>query len=374
MKRNVLFQGAVLITLILPGCGSVQPKPVAMDQTFTDGTMLPMKDSFAFCTTNGAVQVLDYETMKHPMLCNKPNCTHTAADCIEQRLHGNVPLFGDGCAYYFVDDEPKTDPNSEGKIDLTVGSALCRYDFASNTEEELVHVDASVSYNCYGWMLKNETIYFIENQYSRNYDENGILSDFGNIGGEMSLCSVRLSDLEVNELCALTDYEELTKHYDSYRTSGCVYMKGAYDNKIYFNVGFLVEDRFRFYVTYYDLNDGTYHGTPENYDDISYSYVMSATDDTMVIGRDGIADVYRKGSAEPVTIEAEGLDDFSEVFLSDGTFFFDDKAIDLKTKEVRTLEQMKDKSIIEKYGDSFIISDYGMQSGFEKIPAEKLLN
>ena len=178
---------------------------------------------------------------------------------------------------------------------------------------------------------------------------------------------------QVTELCPLIDYDAITEHVADYTNSGCVYMKGVYDNRIYFNVGFFAEDRFRFYVTYYDLNDGTYHGTPENYDDISYSYVLSATDDTMVIGRDGFADVYRKGSAEPVTIEVPGLDDYGEVFISDGTFFFENLAINLDTKEAQKLDGMKEKSVVAKYGDSFIISDYGRQLNFEKILAEKLL-
>ena len=307
------------------------------------------------------------------MLCSKPNCSHTEPECLERRLNGNVPLFKDGCAYYFVDDEPKIESNSEGKNDLLIGSALCRYDFTTNTEEELVHVDASVSNNCYGWMLKNNEIYFIENAYGRNYDENGILLDYGNVGGKMSLCKVSLSDRKVSELCSLFDYDAITEHLESFETSGCAYMKGVFENRIYFNVGFFADDRFRFYVTYYDLNDGSYHGTPENYDDIRFSYVLSATENEMVIGRDGIADVYRKGSAEPVTVEVPGLDDFGEVFVFDGTLFFENKAIDPDTNEVRTLDGMKDKTVIAKYGESFIISDYGRQLNFEKVDAEKLL-
>ena len=52
--------------------------------------------------------------------------------------------------------------------------------------------------------------------------------------------------------------------------------------------------------------------------------------------------------------------------------YYDGKAFDLKSGEGRTLEEIYHKQVIAKYGDSYIISDIGMQENFEKIPAEKL--
>ena len=56
-----------------------------------------------------------------------------------------------------------------------------------------------------------------------------------------------------------------------------------------------------------------------------------------------------------------------------GSFEKVGKVFDLNTGTVRSNGYLCEKDVVAKYGDSFIISDYGMQSGFEKIPAEQLL-
>lgn len=47
---------------------------------------------------------------------------------------------------------------------------------------------------------------------------------------------------------------------------------------------------------------------------------------------------------------------------------------DLNSKEERKIDALTGKNVVAKYGDSYIISDNGIEDIFEKIPAEKLLN
>ena len=265
--------------------------------------------------------------------------------------------------------------------DLKLSSNLYCYDLSTNTEKRLFHVDASVSDNCYGWLLHDDFLFFIENQYSRSYNEDGNIITSGNTGGKMSLCMVRLSDLQMTVLCELYDPEKLTEYYPLTPNSGEADMMSLHDNKIYFNVGFVTQgqrsDRptYRFYVTYYDLTDRTYHGTPEDYENIDFAGVTYCSDDYLVICSTGQASVWKKG-IQTLVILADERFDLNDQLMSvlDDTVFCFGSGVDLNTKEERKIADLAGKSVVARYGDSYIVSDYGMQTGFEKIPAEKLLN
>ena len=340
------------------------------------------KEFYCYKSGEGKTMVLDYESMKTSSLCSKPNCKHHSDDCIAHRLDGKCPMFGENCAYYFKDDAPVIKQDDEGKQILKLGSSLYRYDFQICTEEKLTHVDASVSDNCYGWMLlNNDIIYFIENHFNCTYDDYGNLLNYGNTGGSMTLCSVRLSDLQVLELCELYDTETLTRYFPLTPDSGEVYMEGLFDNKIYFNVCFVEQTdgnkmpEYRLYTTYYDLSDGTYHGTPDDYENIDYAGITYCSDDYLVICKEGQASVWKKGNQSPVVLWDERFSDkFHSMSIVDDTMFCFGWAFDLNTKEGRNLDALPGKDVVVRYGDSFIIADHGMQSGFEKIPAEQLLN
>ena len=58
--------------------------------------------------------------------------------------------------------------------------------------------------------------------------------------------------------------------------------------------------------------------------------------------------------------------------FDDTLFYYDGKAFDLRNGLARKLDGMHFKQVVARYGDSYIISDIGMQENFEKIPAEKL--
>ena len=84
--------------------------------------------------------------------------------------------------------------------------------------------------------------------------------------------------------------------------------------------------------------------------------------------------MYYKGSCQPVVLADPFFN--QDVFPTAGedTVFCHDKAFDLNNKTSRILDCMRDKLVVAKYGDSFIIADTSMLYGFEKIPAEQLLN
>ena len=90
--------------------------------------------------------------------------------------------------------------------------------------------------------------------------------------------------------------------------------------------------------------------------------------------------MYKKGQKQPFILEDAcfNLDSFPSVF--DDKLFCGEKVFDLNTKAVKELAALKNdqqpdfpKAVVAKYGDSYIISDLGMQSNFEKISAEQLL-
>ena len=315
--------------------------------------------------------------MKDAALCNKPNCNHTATDCFMKRLNGQVPVFDGEHGYYFLDDAPKYQPDESGKTKVVLGSSLYMHDFSQETDTKLLHVDASVSNNCYGLLLKDHNIYYIENLYSRETDENGVETGFGNTGGPMSLHVYSLETQEDTKLCELYNPAEIGRIYPTVYYSGEVYMAGVYDNKLYFNVSFISETQpelvSKIYPTYYDFTDGSYHGQPDNISDFENSVVAFVSEDCLAECRNGETTVYRKGNEIPVELTNECFNDYSEIYVINDTLFCTGKVFDLNTKEVREPAVLKDKSVVAKYGDSYIISDIGMRENFEKISAEQLL-
>ncbi len=391
--KTICVSGAVLWSTVLQGCIAQKTEEPLItndnEAVWSDSYTNSYHNSSAknfFCYKSlegekGETSVLDYESMNSISLCNKPNCKHKDKGCIVKRLDGNVPVFAENCAYYFVDEEPQILENEEGKYDLKLSSNLYCYDLGTNIEKKLLHVDASVSESCYGLLLHDNILYYVENQYSRSYDDAGNILTSGNTGGKMSLHSVRLSDMQRNDLSELYDCEKINEFYPLAKDSGEVYMMGLHDNKIYFNVGFVTQGKgsdpptYRFYVTYYDLTDGTYHGTPEDYEHIDFAGVTYCSDDYLVICSTGQASVWKKGVQTPVVLDDERFDyNYQLMSVFDDTVFCFGSAFDLNTKEERKIADLAGKSVVARYGDSYIISDIGMQRNFEKIPAEKLLN
>ena len=367
-----------MIIFCTTGCSTGTKVPAANSgDAFSDGYSSVYPDAFFHLQEDGLVRRLDYDSMQDMLLCNKPNCTHAEKDCAENCLNGKVPIFADNCAYYFVNAEQQFIQGKDGKTELQISTELCCFDFAKGEEKSLLQLsDCSVSAN-YGLLLHDHKLYFVSNALSRFYDENGMLVGVGGTGGEMHLFAVDLNDLSVSDLGSLYDVDALAEYYPLAVSSGEVYMKGLFDNKIYFNVGFVVElngeETYQFYVAYYDLSDGSYHGTPDDYTQIDFASVRYVSDDYLVICQEGAASVYQKGSSEPIVLEHPyfGRDVF--MFVSDDTVFCYDMAFDLNTRSARKLDHMNENLVITRYGDFFIYSDQSYMNNFEKIPAEKLL-
>ena len=381
MEQSFLKIGVALLCMsLLPGCASAQTEITSGGYSFGNGAGNYSDTFFCYRTGERQTSVLNYESMKTASLCNKPNCSHTGDGCIVKRLDGNIPVFGDKCAYYFVDEEPVIEQNQQGLADLTLHSALYRYDFGSDTEKMLLQIDgACVGNNCKGLMLDQDELYFVENKLGRSYDEAGALFGYHLHGGDLSLHSVNLSDMKVKDLCELYDVHALEQYYPQAPYSGSVTMQGKYDNKIYFNVVFALDETGAepgYYVTYYDLTDGSYHGTPDDYAKIESGKVMFLSADYLVILRkEGEVEVYRNGSMEPVILEDEYYFTFiSDIFIDSDVLYCFDKAFDLNTKKVHNPKALTDEmQVIARYGDSFILSKRGMLGEFKKISAEKLL-
>ena len=383
MNNTCLKIAAVLLlACTFSGCGTAQPEMKSDGYSFGIGSGNYEDTFYCYRTKDQQTAVLDYDSMNTSLLCTKPNCNHTGDDCIVKRLNGNIPVFGDNCAYYFVDDEVQMVQNDEGKLDLLLGSNLCRYDFGTNQEKQLLHVDgACVGTNCRGLMLRNDVLYFVEDKLGRTYDSNGMVEAYGGSGGEMRLFSVCLSDMKITELCELYDVDELRKVYPAVDGSGAVAMQGEFDEKIYFHVGFMLGDldddflEAGYYTTYYDLKDGTYHGTPEDYTKIDFARIMFLSDDYLVqCCKAGELKVYRKGEDTPVVLKDETyFSNYSHVCVFDDVLYCEDKAFDLNTKESWIPKALQDKRVVAKYNDYVILSESSVPGSYEKISANKLL-
>ena len=379
LRNNKYLICAILFLLSgLTGCGTAQPEMKSDGYSFATGAENISDTFYCYRTKDRQTAVLDYDSMNTSLLCTKPNCSHTGDDCIVKRLNGNVPMFDENSAYYFVDAQPEMIENDEGKADLKLSSALYQYDLSSNSEKKIMQIDGKcVAFSNHCWMLRDKTIYFIEDTLGRNYDENGSLLSSHNSGGNLSLHAIHLNDLQDTELCELYSVKDLTEVYPMTPNSGGVFMQGVFDNKIFFNVCFLEGDEssgYTTYVTYYDLTDGSYHGTPEDYHNIDFAEVKFLSDDYLVI-RDRKNDqekVYCKGSSEPVIL-SDPVFQGPFVCAYDDTLYCYNKAFDLNTKESRTVDILKENRIVTKNGNSFILTDNALSGKFQKVSASKLL-
>ena len=384
-SRRIFISTFSLFALLMSGCSSDLPVPDG--EAFTDGyrSFLPEAYCYSSYTDNG-LKLIEYATMTNSSLCSKPNCSHRDQNCIVQRLDRMAPLISDGYAYYFSDSDAELYENENGNSDLKLGSALYCWNLKNGKQKKLLRVDGYSISAYYGWLMHGGLIYYVGNGLSRYYDENHNLLSYGNSGGEMSLCMADPVNSDTAGLCQLYDIETLKSFFPAAAQSAEAYMKGLFENKIYFNIAFVEQGEqweggfiYHFYVTYYDLNDGTYHGTPVDYKHIDYAAVSFLSDDYLAICRDGEASVYQSGTDEPVILKDDCFYPEAELTAFDDTVFCSGKVFDLNTREVHEAADlnpddptMNAKEVIARYGDDYIVRDDALN--FEKIPAEKLLN
>ena len=379
--KEKLLMCSLPLMLFIQGCSDTQSE--------TDDESSTSDDSFAsmyFNTSemmhcykdlNGKTAVLDYESMETSLLCNKPNCHHTTdRDCIVNRLNGNVPMFSGTYAYYFIDDYPEITDGEDGKPFLKLGSTLYRFDMKNYSEEKLLYVDGvSVSMNCYGWLLHDGTIYFVGNHYNTKTDENGFIKNWGNTGGEMELYSIDLSTKKIQNYGDLYNVTELTKYHPLTSRSGEVYMKGVFDNRIYFQVAFSGGEGYLHYVKYFDLSTKKFVGDPTDYENIDFCSAAFVSNDYLVITRKGQADIYKAGQEQPITIQDMDIIEVSylaETAFDDKLFLYS-KVYDLNTMDCISLPNRENTVVIAAYRDNYIVSKENGQGEFDKIPKKDYL-
>ncbi len=387
MKHRFLKCGAAMIAAALlgmTGCAAQKTDPADETVSFADfhANCTDTMGVFGYYA-EGKTVVLDYETMQQTSLCSKPNCLHTGEDCIVKRLNGHAPVFSGNRAYYFVDDKPLFEENADGVPELILGSWLCCYDLTDHTEKQLMHLDGGcVGEDCGGMLLHGDTLYYLENTYSRSYDENEIVCGFSPNGGKEYLHAVSLSDLKDTNLGEVYDLDALTEYFPYAPNSGSVSMEGLFNNRIYFNVWFVEESDDptsqyfppHNYVICYDLSDGSFHGTPDDYAHIDFRNVVHLSAEHLAIYDEmkQTVSVYAPDGGEPVVLSDERFQDYADYAVFNDTLFCYPKAFDLNSNAVYGMTDDKYQIVVAAYGGDYICTDVNYAS-FKKIPAEQLL-
>lgn len=386
MKLKPKLLLCVLPLLLFTGCGNQTP---TTPDSFTDGWYNRSKEMLVYkihAVSGFHTRILDYKTMEDVSICNKPNCTHTQADCIVRRLGDEMPVLCDGKAYYFKADNPQIVDGENGKRVLDVHSVLYSYDLTSSIEEKLCQIDGGHVRSDNGVLLHDGKIWYIANECSAWGDGNGNLFGTATNGGENSLQSVSLDDRTVTDYGYMYPRAMLAEAYPNVPNSIFAMIAGIFDNKIYYNVWFLKKmpeylgekentaPEIGIYVSYFDLSDGSFHGQPEHAEDIDFGKAVFCSQDYLAIAGDGKITVYKSGENEPVVFTDNSFDqNIHAVVYDDLLFCGGGKICDLNTKEMRDSAALKDKEVLAKYGDSYIISNTGNSAEHETISAAELL-
>ena len=358
-----------------------------MSDSFSNFFFNRGESTFTYKNKSKKVSILDYETLNSALLCNVPNCNHQKEYCILQRLDRNIPVFDTEEAYYFIDDLPTIiDSDDENKNqDLQLGTTLYSYNLSSNQEKKLFHINGDSSSSQHGWLLHDGKLYYVSNELSRNYDENGRILSYSNVGGNMRLKSIQLNNGEITDYGNLYDIGALSFYYPGARYSASAIIKGIYNNRIYFDVFFVeaVSDNenppiTRRYVSYYDLATNSYYSKPQDYEKIDFGSAVFVSKDYLVIANEHQISVYNPEEKQPIVFSDDIFSDYLDpsvqnMSVFDNWAFCNGKAFNIKTKEILFLKNMENKAVISQYKDNYIISDFGLQEGFEKIPATQLL-
>ena len=154
IKTKLCFFAVSLSVFSMCGCKSDSFRQETSKDSFSDiFHNFSEKDYCIYMSTEGKTEILNYNNLENASLCSKPNCKHNGNDCVLNRLNGTIPVLDDGYAYYFVDDPPEIKANDDGVPELYLNSVFCRYDLTTNTEEQLLCIDAAVGEGNTGWLL-----------------------------------------------------------------------------------------------------------------------------------------------------------------------------------------------------------------------------
>ena len=360
----------VLPLLLLSGCAKKESMNQVKDENFSSPTdsEVSYSDGFRNLTNTsmyywgqtGKVSVMDFETMNSSILCDKPNCSHTTSECLANQIGPDLPVFGNGSIYYFIDDVPKYGPTDEHIVDLTLGTSLFEYDFSKHRSQQIAHIDhVGVNGNCQGVLYYNNRIWFVGNWYGRVYDENGSLISSGNSGGRYELLSVDLNSKEVVSYGDLYDVDAIAEYYPGVTSSGDIALKGLFDNKLWFEVSFVDDGKFHYrsYVTCYDLEKQAYLGTPTDYSAIDFKAVSFLSKEYLVLSKDHEMSVYKEGSTEPIVVTDDSFSEAQKVSVFDDILFANERVFDLNTGECRMLPSKANSYVIAEYKDNYLIEN-----------------
>lgn len=377
---------STLLTFVfLSGCGESATPTIFPDIiVFTNGRISYGDDFYCYVNLSGNTSILQYDTMTTSPLCNKPNCTHSDADCIIRQLGGTTPIFVGNYAYYFIDDPVTIIEDEEtGKKDLKLATTLYRYDLSDYRAEKLVKINGiSATNNCYGWLLYGGEIYLVGNYYSRTYDENSSLLSYRGNGGEMMLYSIDLTSNAVTNHGALYDLEQLQEYYPEVERSGEVYLKGVYQDRLYFEVAFVellgdgmdpTDFQYVGYVTAFDPATGKFSDAPD-LAAMDYAEIAFISEDTLVLSQEESSLlIYQDGAEEPITLEDADFYLGVQVEVYDNMLYYDGKAYDLATREFCIIPELENTEICAKYQEEYILANEGGQENFRKVPTNDII-
>ncbi|MBO5163729.1 MAG: hypothetical protein J6B75_04710 [Ruminococcus sp.] len=237
MKKIILI--AVMILMFVTGCGAetspsnsnnsngVEAKCVALGSNFYDDGCIFGKDPAVY---------IDYKTMEKTVLCAKPNCTHQTSECVG-KIVGECPLMYNDYLYFFRTNDGIKE-NGNGEREYYINSKLCRASMDSSEVEEIAGFTGYYPNDYNGYILYDNTIYFIGTDMNATPDGYGNIIT-SNVGGVFYLCSIDLDTKEYTNYGSIYDGDrqnEIALH-----TSNAV-IAGYYDSKLYIDYSFGIEE------------------------------------------------------------------------------------------------------------------------------------
>lgn len=363
MKSKLFIFVFVISAFSLFGCSKTEK----ISYVFSDGQISVEENNIYNKNNNGIIEVISVPEFNSAPLCSLPNCTHSDIECISKRFN-SVPLICNSKAYYFINDSIEF--IVENNItDIKLGTTLYEYNFTSNKERKIKHIDGVV-FSENGYIINNNILYFIGNHLGRQYDESGNLISNRNSGGKQQLFSVNLENYDIINLGDMYNPDELTAVYPLAENSAEVYIKGVFDNKIFFDTAFAVEEneivKFKLYSSYYDLSSEKFE-VISNLNNIIFSEINYISKDYLALSCENELKIYHKTYDTPIVIEDEiiSVGHHSKCYIDDDLVIYNGYIFDWNSCNKKESEQLKDKKIIMKYENNFITL---MKNEFDIIP------
>lgn len=356
------------IVTIFCSCASKNKIPYV----YSDGKISIGESAIYNINNVGIAEIVSVPDLNRVPLCSIPNCTHSSLECISKRFT-STPLIYEKKAYYFSND-PIDVITSDDQTDLKLGTTLYEYNFSSNNEKKIKHIDGVVSAE-HGSIIINNKLYFIGNHMKRKYDETGFLIAFGNGGGKQQLISIDLESHDYEVLGDMYDADALASVYPLVANSGENYIRGIFDDKLFYDTAFATEENneisFKLYTSYYDLLTKQFN-ISDAPNDMIYSEINYISEDYLAVSRDKELFIYNKTYKEPVVIKDENISigTHSNCYVDDEFILYNSYVFDKKTLKRTEIEVYKENRILKRLNDVFITKDINDSFNIIPIPSE----